>query len=202
MGKKRTIILSTLFCIISILIGFFIGNGLINKDISENFNNRLHENSFLNYYSGNHYEKRERLIEFLNNNPVDEEYLKKLTESKTPGDESIIIGEWIDRYDKELDIIYNEIEAYINSIDFDNEHMDKESVLSDLENMKTISSKYLSIKGSSFENIKMLTSGYGTEFSSYLSIFELNSKRNMLFEMIELMYGWSDSISFISPMKE
>ncbi len=194
MSKKRGIILSVFTCIIGVLVGVLICIGVGNDKNSDNA-------QFLNNYSGG-YESEGELIDFLNNNPLDEIYSAKLEYAKTPSEHAIVIGEWIDAYDNELDLIYDEAQNIIDSQDDKNADGNYKEALNNLEKMKDLSEKYMSYKHNFFEDFRLSTLGYGTGLSAELGVFDLNAKRTMLFEMIELMYGWSDSITFIDSMKK
>lgn len=198
MIKKNVVILSISISIIGICIGALFGMKFANKD-SLGTSKSTNDIAYLNYYSGNYFgEHYSEIVRVLNNNPIDKKYLDKLESQKGSSDETLVISEWIDAYDKELEAVYYELEEVIDSQNTNNDYVTDKEVLNDLAKMKDLCSEYLSYKHRFFEDFKLSTTGYGTELSEYIGFFELNTKRMMLFEMAELLCNWTGTISFVT----
>lgn len=177
----------TLF--IGIFIGFVIGN-LITIKV---YNNIYPSNQILETYTGNWIENDPEFIDYLNNNPIDDYYSSKLIQSSTSLDMTIVIEEWIATYDEEIESSLKSMFEIIDSNDVDsvNNASCSEEIVDSFDN-------YLKCYYEFVKYYKDCTVGYGTGVQPYISFFELKKKREMLFELAEMLYSWTGDFSLVN----
>lgn len=184
MAKNKQAIIHIIYIII--FLACIIGGMLILSNYNKD---TIQKPQILSYYSGNYYSENKDLIEQLNDNKVDKKFITDFENADTPEAEAIVIGNWIDFYDDSIQKLYSKIESLIDSNTNDalSDTSNKANV--ELNYLKNVASKYMKAKSIFFEEFHVATVGHGTESSAMLGLYELNEKRILLFEMIELTHN-------------
>ncbi len=203
--KKSEKIIVTFVCIVCLISGFVAGQYFNNKSNEENFsseNNSItdykaekttDENTEKTDYPFNLYQSflsssGTKVIEKLNNNPIDKKYYDKYSRVTDLQQEQDILTEWSKAYEQEFENAKKTLESSLQAKSNSENHITSDEVLEKLNNYYNNCPGYADSTGELSCYFEEFNSGHGTGHIYDLLSNSLEINRENTLRIIECVY--------------